>query len=130
METETPNIDAHLADKSLLQYAFKSNTVRAVAVAIALAAVAAPGSTVWPDEIELPELVNEDKNIIGLCFKNLAKWKMIERLEGAGQHRRSRVKSSKGRTVFQYRVINVGLLKTFLKRNGVTAPNKQLDLAI
>lgn len=127
MESE-PTVDAKLSDASLLQYAFKNETVRSVAVAIAAACAAAPGDTLWPDEIDLPELAAEDKNAIGLSFKNLARWKMIERIET--QHRRSTSKTAKGRTVFPYRIINLGLLKVFLQRNGAALKPKQAELGI
>ena len=58
---------------------------------------------------------------------------MAVRLEGEGDHRRSRRPGQNGRTVFRYRrVAPISTFETLLKRNGWTPGNevKQPELAL
>jgi hypothetical protein len=122
--------DQHLDQSTLAQMTFKPGTVRRVAVAIASAAEASQGS-LWADEVPLPELGPDDKNTIGLAFRNLARWKIIERCEGATDHRRSRRAGRKGGVCWRYVVVNRGLLRAFLKANGASdriTAEKQIEL--
>lgn len=110
--------DQSLNEVTLAQLTFKPGPCRSVAVAIAKSFDESPTGSVWADEVPLPALAAEDKNVIGTTWRNLAKWKIIQRLEGAGDHRRSTRKGRKGGVVFRYQLRNRGLLQTFLRRNN------------
>ena len=120
--------ETELSDAALLQYAFKSDTVRRVAVAVAQAFDQAPGQFVWQDEIVLPELDAADKNIIGLVFKNMGKWGMIRRLGGEQDHRRSQRKDRRGGVAWRYQLVNLELLRTFMRRNQCAPQELQPNL--
>ena len=111
--------DNHLKDVALVQHLFKGAKVQAVAVAIGNAFADAPGESIWADDIGLPELDDASKNCIGTAWKQLARWKIIQRLEGEFDHRRSTNPTSKGRTVWRYRLLDAKLLRAFLRANGV-----------
>lgn len=125
------NIDNQLDDAARAQMLFKPGPCREVAVAIASAALAVDGPSLWLDEVKLPDLAMEDKNVIGMVVRSMAKVGLIERLEGAQDHRRSVRKGAKGRTVFKYRVCSCALLRTFLERNGAPKmPARQEEFAL
>ena len=129
--TTTETTEERLQSKALLQFAFKGDKVRQVATAVAMAFDNSPSGSVWVDEIELPPLDVEDRNIIGLVYKNMAKWGMIERLEGADSHRRSQRNGRRGGTIFKYRLTNRSLLKTFMLRNhAVPAGDPQQEFSL
>lgn len=127
---EEPTIDTKLDVATIAQFTFKGETCRAVAVAIAKAFVEAPDGSVWADSVALPELAADDKNTIGLAWRNLTRWKMIQRQEGATDHRRSKAKGRKGGVVFRYKLLNYGLLQTFLVRNRAALAPKQAEFGI
>jgi len=112
------DVDKHLMEKSIAQLLFKAGPCRAVAVAIAKAFLDSPGDSVWSDEVQLPELAADDKNVIGTAWKNLARLGLVQRQEGVGDHRRSTREASRGRTVWRYRIMDAASLRTFLARNG------------
>lgn len=121
--------DSYLDEKTLLQLTFKPGICRNVAVTIATAAEASASSSIWADEIPLPELQPEDKNTIGLAFRNLSRWGIIERCEGATDHRRSRREGRKGGVCWRYVVKSRKLLRAFLRANGAPIPElKQANL--
>ena len=119
MSATAEETDAKLAAAALAQYGFKGDTVRRVALAVAKAFADAPGNSVWADEVKLPELNDDSKNVVGLVWKNLAKWGIVRRCEGATDHRRSRNPSRKGGVAWRYELASHSLLKTFMARNQV-----------
>ena len=118
--TTEQSVDERLQEKSLLQFAFKGDTVRAVAVAVARAFDASSSGSVWSDEVELPPLEPDDRNIIGMVWRGMAKWGIVRRMEGATDHRRSRNKSRRGGVAWRYEIVSRGLLRTFMLRNHTT----------
>jgi hypothetical protein len=128
--------DQHLDKVALAQFTFKGDKLRAVGAAIAKAFDYIPtmgfNVTVWSDEVELPELDKADRNLIGTAWKNLVRWKIIVRMEGAGDHRkanRDKRKKRRGGIAFRYQLLDAKLLRSFLKANHVepaAEPQKEL----
>lgn len=118
--------DQHLDRVALAQFTFKGDKLRAVGVAVAKA-FSGLQPKVWADEVQLPELGPDDRNIVGTAWKNLARWGIIQRMEGEGDHRRSTRPGRRGGIVFRYRLTNQKLLETFLARNGVANPLPVLE---
>lgn len=123
--TAEQTVDAKLDEAHLRQFGFKGDKVRLVAAAVCRAFAAAPGRSVWFDEIELPELAKDDRNIIGLVARSLAKWGIIRRCEGSGDHRRSRRDGRKGGVCWRYEIASHRLLETFAERNGIGLPQQE-----
>lgn len=121
MSTETQNpaqIDQQLDAATLQQLSFKDDTCRRIAIRTVESFL--PDRIQWGDEIDLGDVDPADKNVIGCTWRRLAKLGIIKRMEGADDHRRSKVKSRKGGVVWKYRLGNAKLAETFLKRNGWT----------
>ena len=112
--------DAHLDSVALKQYGFKNEKLRAVAVAICKAMTASPGCVVWADSVVIPACVDADsRNCVGSAWRILANWGIIQRMEGAGDHRRSTAPGRRGGNVWRYRLLSPGLCRAFLRANGV-----------
>jgi hypothetical protein len=119
MDTATPSqINAALDDATLKQLAFKDDTCKRIAIRIVESFL--QDKIQWGDEVDLGEIADDDKNVIGCTWRRLAKLGIIKRMEGADDHRRSKVKSRRGGVVWKYRLANAALAVTFLKRNGWT----------
>lgn len=114
MNTEQ-KIDQELDQVTLRQLAFKDDTCKRIAIRIVESFL--PDRIQWGDEIDLGDVDPDDKNVIGCTWRRLAKLGIIKRMEGADDHRRSKVKSRRGGIVWKYRLANAKLAETFLKRN-------------
>lgn len=122
----TLEIDNHLQDVGLNLLCFKPSVMRSVMVAIVENLLAEKH---WLDEMTLPELGPEDKNAIGGAMKTLAGRGIIKRMEGAGDHRRSKSDARRGGLAWRYIIENENLARTFLKRNDQQLPPAgQMDL--
>ena len=116
-ETITPaEIDAGLDWGTIKQLIWKNDTCKRVAVLIVESFL--KDKIQWSDDVNVQGLDDKDKNIIGLTWRRLAKLGILKRMEGAEDHRRSKVKSRKGGIVWKYRLVNPALANAFLKRNG------------
>ena len=80
----------------------------------------------------LPPLPTEDRNCVGSAWKNLARWGVIQRLEGATDHRRSTAPGRKGGVVWRYALADAKLLRAFLRANGADEPRppQKLEQAV
>jgi hypothetical protein len=102
----------HLEKVKDLQFAFKSEAVKRYACRVA--EIAADHGAVWPDEVDV-ELVNEeDRNCVGGVYRWL---KNAGILVHTTEFRRSKADGAKGRTIFKYLLANESLARTFLRRN-------------
>jgi len=113
------------AEAQTLQLAYKPYELRSAMVAIVSTALHQPASPIWPDEIEFDDIQSDSKSAIGNSFKTLRLAHLIER---TGEYRTSKQPSHRGRTIFAWRLVNVSLAETFLKRNGEVPPTGQLAL--
>jgi hypothetical protein len=88
---------------------------------------------VFPDEIDFSFLSDDDKNLVGTAYKNLARQGIIIQ---TGNFRRSHPKDVSGnksrnrRVIFGYRIANVSLANLFLKRNGFVPTSPQMEFAV
>jgi hypothetical protein len=122
-------IDARLDDKTIKVLLFKDGVARNLANCIVESFL--PDRIRWSDSIELPPVVDADKNVIGLVWRTLARAGILKRMEGSEDHRRSLVKSRRGGMVWKYRLANFELAQTFLKRNGWTRTRRnQFELPL
>lgn len=101
----------HTKDKHL---AFKNDCMRSFACRVVQTAL--DKGAFWPDDIDHASVAEKDRNCIGSCFRWLCNVGIIEK---TGAFRRSTAESSNGRTIFEYRLLNGGKAKAFLKRNEV-----------
>lgn len=111
-------IDEQLNEITIKQLTWKPGVCQQVAVTIARSFVDSDSNFVWADEVKLPELSSEDKNVVGVAWRNLARNGIVRRLEGQTDHRRSHNKNRKGGVVWRYELARSKLLRTFLKANG------------
>lgn len=116
-------VDQDLQKVLSLQWAFKSETLRTIAVRIIQFSLT--HEFIWPDQIEHDDIDVEDRNCIGTVFKLLANAKLLLR---GDKFRRSTAEGARGRTIFCYHPGNRRLAETFLKRNSAKVPTKQLQL--
>ncbi len=115
-------------DEALIkQISFKPGVCRAVACKIVRAFLSAETVGVWPDEIDFTDVAGDDKNSIGLAFRRL---RTIGLIEQSGQYKSSEAKGSRGRAIFQWNLVNFGLAKTFLARNGDPWKETQSEFAL
>ena len=130
METTTPKqIDASLDDATIKQLSFKDGSCRNIAVRIVESFL--PDKIQWQDDVPTGEVHDDDKNCIGMTWRRLAKLGIVKRMEGADDHRRSKLKARKGGLTWKYRLANPALAVTFLKRNGWTRTRRgQPELAL
>lgn len=109
--------------------AFKSPRLRFAACAIVKRALECNGDGIYPDDEKLVKawttLGMDDKNVIGNAWRWCGRLKIIER--GTGR-RPSTAKSSNGREVAEWRVVNFPLARTFLKRNDIVDDPEQKEL--
>ena len=112
MQNES-NIDAKLDEIALKQTVWKNEKMMSACVSIAKKAVEL--GTFWPDELKFETLGKDDRNLIGsawrICIKTLG---LIEK---TGQFQRSKGGDANGRIIFQYRVVNLPLANSFIKRS-------------
>jgi hypothetical protein len=119
MTTETltpPQIDAVLDKVTKNQLKWKSEICRRVAIKIVESFL--PDRIQWLDDIDMGPVPEDGRNIIGCTFRMLAKYGIIKRMEGAEDHRRSKMKSRRGGIVFKYRLTDPDAAVAFLKLNG------------
>lgn len=110
--------DARLGQVTVNMLLFKDGVCRNIANSIVESFL--PDKIQWADEVPLPVVTDADKNCIGMVWRALAKAGIIKRMEGAGDHRRSTVKSRRGGLTWKYRIVNEALARRFLKQNGWT----------
>lgn len=120
----TQQIDRHLEQVKDRQIAFKNPAIRGVAVRVVETAIASPHSF-WPDQVEHDDLADADRNTIGSAFRLLVNAGLITR---ANAYRRSTAAGAKGRTIFGYSLTSRTLAETFLRRNGSSRKQSQLEL--
>jgi len=125
--TARPAVDAHLDDVTLNMLAFKPGKVREVAVAIGRAFAEAPGEAVWADAVALPELDGGSRNVIGAAWRWLTNRGIIQRLEGAADHRRSTAPGRRGGVCWRYRLLSPGLLRAFMRANGAAVAERRYE---
>ncbi|HYE29949.1 MAG TPA: hypothetical protein VEH27_00845 [Methylomirabilota bacterium] len=118
----TAEVDQHLDDVAVNQLVWKPGVLRTIGVEIARHAVRR--RVFWPDELDFSKVAEADKNCIGIAYRLLSKYEIITR---NGNYRRSETGDSKGRTIFDYRIINDRLAQAFIDRNTEKA-NGQLQL--
>lgn len=123
MSEPTSDLDAAI----LKQISFKPGVCRAVACKIVRAFLSSEVVGVWPDEIDFSDVAVDDKNAIGLAFRRL---RTIGLVEQTGQYKGSDAKGSKGRAIFQWKLNNYRLAKTFLARNGDPWKETQSEFAL
>jgi hypothetical protein len=108
----TQEINTHLEVVKDRQIAFKSPTIQRLACRIVRAAVT--GGYVWPDQVSHDDIPAQDRNCIGSTYRLLCNVGIIQRQP---HFRRSEADDSKGRTIFQYALLDRQLGRAFLRRN-------------
>ncbi|SDT85642.1 hypothetical protein SAMN05444156_3246 [Verrucomicrobium sp. GAS474] len=103
-----------------LQTIFKTQSLRASCVAIA---VAAKAGEFWPDEVDL-SLPKADRNCIGNAYKLMKDTLGVIALAEPHVVRRSKSGPSRGHLIRKYRTVDFRLARTIAR----LAPSDQLDL--
>jgi len=106
--------DAQLDKISLRALTWKPGAARDIAVLICQRILHSPWR-VWPDEIELKAIAQDDRQIVGLAWRQLMKAQIIRQ---TGQFRKSNAAGRHGGTVFEYELLSAARAKTFIRRNG------------
>ena len=115
-------VDAKLNEIALMQLTWKPGPMRNIACAIVRHAVNPDTAAIWPDEVNLPPVLELDKNCIGSAWRLLTKAGI---LAPEADFRRSKAKEANGRKVFRYSLASARMAYTFLKRNGGGDQNHQ-----
>jgi hypothetical protein len=117
---------AHLERVKDLQEAFKPAAVRWYACEVVETALG--NGWVWPDEVALDGLAEEDKNCVGSVYRWLVHIGLLSR---SAHFRRSEAEGAKGRTIFRYDLVCHALARTFLDRQGHEQPApRQEEMAL
>lgn len=106
--------DAQLNAISLRALTWKPGPARDIAIAICQRILRSPWR-LWPDEIELKAIAQDDRQIVGLAWRQLMKAQIIRQ---TGQFRKSNAPGRHGSTVFEYELLSESRAKTFVRRNG------------
>ena len=115
--------DPHLEKVKDLQMAFKSDAVRKFACLVVDLAIGQ--KEFWPDQIDVDQLAEADRNCIGSVYRWLCNVGILVRTE---HFRRSEADGAKGRTIFQYRLADDKLARVFQTRNSVVHVEHQPEL--
>lgn len=109
---------AHLNEVAVAQLFWKPSQCRDIAAKIVQRAIEHPG-TLWPDEVKLADVTAADKNLIGIAWRNLKGFGVLEQ---TGKYRPSVRPEANGRIVFEYRMENLSKAQAWLKANGYVKP--------
>ena len=110
------NPDTHLDNVALKQLVWKPSTVRNIAVGKA-EKIILPPFKLWPDQVPLDAVSQEDRQVVGTAWRLLSKADVIKQ---TGNYRKSTASGRRSSSVFEYQLNSMNRAQTFLKRNGVT----------
>ena len=108
--------DTHLDAVALKQLTWKPSAVRNVPVGI-VSKIILPPFKVWPDQVSLAAVSQEDRQAVGTAWRLLSKSEVIKQ---TGNYRKSTAAGRRSSLVFEYELHSTNRAKTFLRRNGVT----------
>ena len=112
---ERDAVDAHLDATVILQLTWKPSVLRNVACRIVRAMLDGGqfSSGLWPDQVDISDVGDDDRNTIGSAYRLLTKAAIIE---PTADFRRSKAKGARGRKVFKYVLGRRSRAETFLRR--------------
>jgi hypothetical protein len=108
--------DNHLDTVALSQLLWKPSAFRNIAVSI-VSKIILPPFRVWPDQIPLTRLSQEDRQAVGTAWRLLSKAEVIHQ---TGNYRKSTATGRRSSLVFEYELKSMNRAKTFLRRNEAT----------
>lgn len=121
--TDTAQIE--LDQVVLRQITFKPGAMREAAITVIETLMSDRGCKSFADKCDFSVIMADDRNCIGGAFQQL---KRVGLIAPTGRFRRSQAKASRGRTVFEWEIVNYRLAETFLARNE--QPVTQPELAL
>jgi hypothetical protein len=114
-------VQSHLEHVKDCQFAFKSTAVESYACEAVARALR--HGVVWPDEVPIGLMSEDDRNCIGPVWRWVAGAGIWTR---NGEWRRSEAEGAKGRTIFQYVLLDEGLGNLFLTRRGRARVDREI----
>jgi len=108
-------IDQHLDDVALKHLTWKPTIMRVIACRIVTTALHHGSAGIWPDEINIADILNVDKNCVGSAWRFL---RMAGVIAESRNFRRSKSPASRGRNIFQHWLASEAKARMFLARNG------------
>ena len=117
------NSDTHLDSVAIKQLTWKPSTVRNIAVGI-VERIILPPFKLWPDQVSLDAVLQEDRQVVGTAWRLLSKADVIQQ---TGNYRKSTASGRRSGSVFEYQLKSMNRAQTFLKRNGITPMTAEMQ---